>query len=292
MNQILENFSWEDYFSIDAVHSSTLKEVYSRSLYHAMIPKGAKSDSLKTGGATDELLFDPENFKNKYALRPLDDNGKELNANSNAYKEWKASLTNQEILSKKEYDECYFLAKTLKEDASISLWLNSLVYKQPSLLYKDPYFGVDCIARPDGISKINGNIILWDLKTTKSSNPRFFKFDIYKLGYHLQMAHYLLGMIETGLIATPIENCTAFLVAIEKKTNVITIFKLNPSMIMEGLRIRNEALEKLVKAKEKRYFPAYSDEIVEVDHITKEESLVVFDDIEDDEDDEDSEAAF
>jgi hypothetical protein len=287
MNKIIENLSEKEYFQLEGIHQSFLKKIYSTSVLHAYLSKEIKTKSKTNGSLVDTLIFSPDSVRENYEIIPLKADGKELNKNSTDYKQWEASIISQGKmpLSKKVLEQAERTAYKLKENPIFLEYLDTAIYKQVTLLFDDPTTGLQCVARPDGISKINGNIILWDLKTTRNINPFFFKKDIYNFGYHLQAAQYIIAMKLNGIITSLYENTPAFLVAVETSTGIMQVFKLSPSMIMEGLRAREEAIIKWKTALETKVYPGYSDDVIEVEHTPREEPIS-FDDDEESENDE------
>jgi hypothetical protein len=60
-----------------------------------------------------------------------------------------------------------------------------------TLIWSDPETGVPCKARPDYLSAHAGWLV--DLKTAASANPRSWRDQAYRLGYHARASWYLDG---------------------------------------------------------------------------------------------------
>jgi hypothetical protein len=109
----------------------------------------------------------------------------------------------------------------------------------------------------------NGHNVV-ELKTTKSSDPRFFWRDSFKFGYHAALAWYLDGCaLQFGRRTAPNE---AYIVAVESsRPYIVTVFRVPPALIEIGRRQNRAWLDRLADCEKAQKWPGYAEGIVELE---------------------------
>ena len=166
----------KEYHEIDAISASGLKMMKKsfRLYYLKNKLKRNYSKALDMGTAFHEAVLEPEKF---------DIGNFSLGAASAASLE--CMINNAQVMFGYIIEKCW---------------------KEISFFYKNEDLGVDQRLRVDAYDPEEG--IVYDLKSTRYSNPAKFESEAYELGYHIQAAWYLDVLRALGYRA----NGFAFLV--------------------------------------------------------------------------------
>lgn len=250
----------ELYRQWDAVSQTLLKA-------YAACPAKAKwadehpsppTEAQLTGRVCHTATFEPHRFDELYVAHDKPDcrtkKGKE---------EW-AELTAQA-------DESGKTIITMR-DYNLACWTRDAVRAHPAaaeLLVHDGDAEVSAVwygagehaaepykARFDWLPK--SHAFIFDLKTARSVEPHAFQRAVLSYGYHVQAAMYLCGYE----MATGNECATFYIVAVEKHPpNVVSVFKLDDSLLDDGRDIINCGAEEIVRCRRENHWPGYSDKL-------------------------------
>jgi hypothetical protein len=179
-----------------SISSSGLRTIFSKSPKHYWCdspynPKrrenGTTTAAMTLGRATHHLLLGEQNFRSKFAVRPLKIGNEPWNGNRNSCKAWleekaAAGLT---VIKPDEVEQIRGMAKSLFEEPLIQKGLmNGLI--EHSLIWKDNETGVWLKARPDAVPEDSDMFV--DLKTTSSTDWEDMRKAIREHGYYQQAA--------------------------------------------------------------------------------------------------------
>lgn len=182
LNEIREGLPFDEYCQIVAMNPSTLvKGVKSlKHLRHGWYNRGEDSDDLLWGRAVHCLLFEPEQFEQRYCYYygRRDKRVKE-------YQEFLAEHQGCEVLSRYQYDSALEAARSFVDDPHVQPLIES-GKAEVSLLCADQ--GLQCKGRLDWITTGCGYIV--DLKTTRSIEAKSFGRDFYKFHYDIKLGLY------------------------------------------------------------------------------------------------------
>jgi exodeoxyribonuclease VIII len=121
-------------------------------------------------------------------------------------------------------------------------------------------------AKPDAIIEPCDDYpsgLIFDLKSSVSAKPSDFANQAYKLGYHIQAAHYCDGFMQTyGTDAPPV---FMFLAAEKTAPYLCQWFKCSDRMLEVGITERDELTEKIEQAATAGIWGGYSDKIETLD---------------------------
>lgn len=222
------------------------------------------TQSMQQGSLVDAYITDFDRFRDRYFVLPEDAPSKptktQLNAKNpsattiaaiEAWREINESAAGKEIITKADLSITRQIHDVLLSDPDIAPILDS-----DWAASQDPFFwtaeaGYDARYLPD-IETENGE--LWDLKLTRSANPRLFRAQSYSLGYDIQLDHYRQGYIakngvpptRIGIIAYEWEwphNC-CLLIADEE-------------LLEHGHERGEEAVAKVLQCREAGFWPSY-----------------------------------
>lgn len=114
----------------------------------------------------------------------------------------------------------------------------------------------------------NGHNVV-ELKTTKSSDPRFFWRDSWRLCYHGALAWYLDGCAaQFGRRTIPDE---AYIVAVESAAPyIVTVFRVPLELIEIGRRQNRQWLDRLAECEKAKEWPGYATGIVDLEYDQRE----------------------
>lgn len=210
-NKMIENLSNNDYHSFYAISASGLKQAYKDPKLYANKDKLMRlpSPALDIGTAAHEALLEPDDFRiDNYKLTP-------------------ANVTKLEIMinnGKVMFD--YILSKTENE--------RSLFFKDNGFIRK---------VRPDAYDAEKG--IIYDVKTTRYSDPDKFARDAYNLGYFIQASYY----VDTLRLAGYKADYFAFLVIPNESPCEPFAFQVGDFEIEDGREKYTEIIQNILDYK-------------------------------------------
>lgn len=257
---IIKNQSEQDYNEMEGVRSSILTIVDRQTLAHAKarLDDATESDkgALVIGSAAHDYILRPSIFYKKWGILPHDYDGRTTKG-----KELKAKLEGEfsgNIIKHDDHMLLSNLSKSLNQHPSITKLLNSITDTELSLTWEED--GIKCKARLDAVVKIGEQIILFDLKTSRSAAQRDFEGSCVSYGYLIQSAHYLRGAKANGIID---ENNNNFIhVVIEKEAPFCcAAYCLDDASLELGDKRRKEAIRKFALASGSGIWPGYSEQI-------------------------------
>lgn len=202
----------------------------------------SESKALNFGIATHMALYEPDRLLQSLAVRPLNDDGKLLNANTNAYKDWKAEqlaagrviITPAEELAIK-----HMLAALGRSPSFRQLRRLRPFFREQSITWTDPETGLRLKIRTDTVRErpSDGAWVIEDLKTCSDARPDAFTRDCIRYRYFDRSAFY-----QDGIEALTGKRPRVVLVPVQKDDPYqVAVYEPAPHRLEEG-RARNRAL--------------------------------------------------
>lgn len=192
----------------------------------------------------------------KYVRRPVDEDGKQIAANTKVYKAWLETIGDKIPVAADLYDDLYKALSAFADNKRAMKLLAGAEIEQ-SIYAKDHESGLLVKARPD----IWGGDVLGDLKTTDEIN-QWFQKRVFDFGYDFQMAHY--GEVIAASGHTRIKDY--IIIAFEPKPPFgIKMFRFSISDIMDAEKLRRQYLNEISVCIKENKFPCYSDEIITIE---------------------------
>lgn len=171
-----------------------------------------------------------------------------------AYQEFLREHDGKQILSPKEMDSVFGMRASIERHPRAMELLQGT--REKTILFD--WCGRRCRATPDVFTPRR----VVELKSTRSSEPRKFKWQLRSLFYHGQLGFYDNALRIAGL-ADPVEHC---IVAVEStKPYPVTVFSLTYELVDRGLRSCRMWMEALNVCEQSKVWPAYAEADVEVD---------------------------
>jgi len=208
-----------DYFALPGVNWSTLKHMRDSAKAYRYACDNQRADSLPLmlGRAVHAAVLAPSLFDAEFVV---------WDGGDRRGKDWAAFKAEHEGRTILKSDE-----KALVDDISAAVLADPVAAAmladgdaEHPILWTDPATGLACKARADLVDK--RRLLLLDLKTTRSIDPRRFGNECARLGYHQQMAHYAAGCLH-GLGWAPQAHV---LVAVEKDPpHDVGVFEIPPA---------------------------------------------------------------
>lgn len=187
----------DDYHAAEGVSSSKLGCLIDcPSKYHNIMKQ---TNATSIGQAFHSYLLEPDVFKKEYGIL------EEPNGVTKAAKEEKKFYTEKGMLTIKRKD--FNIINKMKESVMCDSALKKLFDESLESYVEHSGFweytedgwenGILCKFRPDYLVKVGGSIIIVDIKTINSSEPKNIESSIAKRSYHRQAAFYIDGAKKT-----------------------------------------------------------------------------------------------
>lgn len=209
-----DNMGNEAYHRLEGISASGIKKALSEPQLYLKkhLLQRLPSPALDIGTALHEAVLERDKFHiSKYNLKPADE------------EKLKVMINNTKVM----FD--YILKNTANEH---------------SFIYYDEGIGQNRKVRVDAYDEANG--IIYDVKSTRYSDPQAFARDAYKLGYHVQASFYLDTLKMMGYKA----NHFAFLVTPSENPFEPFAFEVSQDLIEDGRAIYSEAVPDILGMKQ------------------------------------------
>ena len=241
-----------EYDGIDAVNWSSLK-VLARSpahYRHARTVKREDTPALQRGRLVHLAVFEPAVFLSTVAVFDGRRAGKEWEA-------FKAAHAGSEIVKPDEIEEISAIADAVRREPSAAKHLVSgaaEVAVRWSRTVKLPdgsaHAEVDCKGRLDFVSSDG---VLVDLKTTRDASPDGFGREVWRYGYHTQMAWY-----RDGYESATGKRLRVVLVAVEAAApHVVAVYRVPDDILDMGREHYEALLGRYAECRRENRWPGY-----------------------------------
>lgn len=224
------------------------------------------TESMEHGSLVDAYITDDEAFNERYFAIPEGSPKRPTLTQLNAAKpsestqalisHWQRierEANGRKIISAADVARAHAIMQVLAADESIGPIITSdwLAAQEPHFWLADG--GYEARYLPD-IETADSD--LWDLKLTRSANPRLFKAQSYSLGYDIQLDHYRQGYRDkhgrdprrVGIIAYEWEwphNCCLFIA--------------DDELLQHGHQRGEDAVQAVLRARESGQWPSYGE---------------------------------
>lgn len=182
----------EQYFAIDAVSITRLKEIDRSPLhYRHLLANPKESDALTLGTAAHSAILEPETFADDYAIWT-----RRTEANASAprrgqhWDAFKAEHPGQRILTVEENAYAQAIARAVRFDEVANKYL---VTGDAEVVMQWEIVGRRAKSRADWVTEIDGKPVLVGLKSTRDCRHTLFAKQAVNLGYDLQWSWYADG---------------------------------------------------------------------------------------------------
>lgn len=177
------------------------------------------------------------------------------NEKSKAWQEFQAEHAGKVILNRRETDEASGIASAITGHRLAMRAIEGCTLEQ-TLQWS--VGGVDARGTPDAFN----HALLVELKTTRSSDPRWFIRDAIRRHYHAQLAWYQDGIDRAGLPKPP-ELC---IIAVESvRPHPVVVYRLSERAVEMGRRLCKLWLEQYLACAQSGSWPGYTESLLELD---------------------------
>lgn len=249
------------YHAVDACSATRLAKMR-RTPAHCMasLLEDERTPALDFGTAAHAAILEPDTFETLYALDPEHPEKGGYPAgwrNTKAYKDARAELEGQRIISTVDRETCLRLRDAVwNAGGDITAVMEAKAATEVSYLVADPDAGIDLKCRPD-IEVPSAHTVV-DLKTTVDAGPWAFARSISSYGYHIAKNFYLHTMDLAGLARW---DFYLFLVVEKTPPYAVALYDLDPDATDQGRREMDVLLESYARCKQRSEWPAYPSEI-------------------------------
>jgi exodeoxyribonuclease VIII len=250
-----DKLSNAEYHATDAISSSDVKMVHSKSLAHWKAKVYKSSPTFDMGTAVHAMCLEAE--KNLVMRGPDTRRGK---AWSEAYEA--AQIDGKTLLTSGDYDLARNVADSVLFHPVGQRMAGPSTINEASFFATDPETGLAIKTRPDSYWEENG--VLYDIKTTNSSaDPKSVAKTILDYSYHVQAAFYMKVLTWAGYKA---ERFAFVFVEKSAPPYAVNVTELTPEFLDYGHAIVDETLAKIKEANDAGVYPTgFSDQINVVD---------------------------
>jgi hypothetical protein len=235
--------TFTEYLKIDAVSASGLKAMRKspREYLYATTQGRKATRAMGLGTGTHAAVFEPERFAREYVVWDGDRRGKAYDAFCEAH-------ASEVILKRGEFELCCGMRDAARAHPVAGPLLTPPGEAEKVWLWKDPLTGLDCKARSDWW-RLG---LLADLKTSADIDARRFAATVYRLGYHIQAAHY-----RAALVANGIEDAPPFtIIAVESSPpHDVAVFEIDDDFLYAGERERTALMAKVADCRLTHLYP-------------------------------------
>lgn len=260
---ILKNLSEKEYNEIPALRSSIVTTIDRQTLAHAKAQIDGlyePSKSQKLGIDAHSYLLTRSKFEAEYGIYSEGYNGtkKEGKAEKALLLE---TFKEENLIKYEDFQKLKAWEKTILADPFTKALYENIFETELTLVWDED--GIQCKARIDALSKVQGQIIPIDFKTAVSASEEEFCRSLVKWQYPIQAAHYLEGLKRTGIIDKNNNNFTHIVLEKSAPYLVAPYIVDDGSLDIAQIR-RHHAMRKYQLAMQTGEWPGYPSGIVTV----------------------------
>lgn len=223
------------------------------------------SEALRIGSLVHMALLEPSLFLQRYRMVP-NFGSKRTNKYKEEYAKWTAKQSADSVFLEK--DDYHLITGIVQKVLNNPVAKGTISGGVPerSGYFRDPETGVKCKIRPDVVNMLDiggtPKHALIDFKTARSAKMMDFFRAIGRYRYDVQMAFYCDGY---KAITGHDVDYPLFLVAEKEPPYACAIYQLSKSALEAGRRDYKLALQTLKVCIETERWPAYDDQVREIE---------------------------
>jgi hypothetical protein len=261
LSSVSATMSPEEYFAMDAVNQSLLKQVL-RSPAHAkayLAGKKPPTPAMQFGTAVHSSVLNPQNFENEVAILP--DINRRTKEGKLQYEKFLKNADGKAIIDRDRAVDCIQVGQSVARSQTARELLSVRDIEQ-AFLWKDEKTSLVCKARVDAYSNNSKKVI--DLKTAQDASPHAFARSVAKFGYHIQAAFYLRAVSGFQKAVEAYEDGWRFYIVAVESTSPYSVasYKLDQRAIIEGDSKIDQALGVWAECRLLDDFQGYPDEVI------------------------------
>lgn len=243
-----------EYGTWDAANFSTLK-CFRRSAAHAremLVNPPEQTPAMLLGQATHAAVLEPNVFEDQYVAAPKLD--RRFKADKEKWEAFQRDNKSKEILTAQEFDLCIAMREAALANPIVAEIVSEKGSTELGFVWDDAHTGQRCKGRCDRFSRLWGNSVISDLKTTENATPSAWEREVVKYAYHAQAAFYLDGLNE----CRPAMNRKFLWLVIEKNPPyALAIYEPDEATLDKGKRMYRNWLRQWSMCRETNVWPGY-----------------------------------
>lgn len=255
---IVEGMPAAEYHAVEACSASRLKAMRRSPAHcrHQIDNPDEDKRALIIGDACHAAVLEPKRFVN-FVKAPRCD--KRTKAGKLEWEVFHRSTAGQTILEPDEWDLVCAVNRAVRDTrAAERLLIGGGGRCELSAFWEDKFTGQLCKMRADRVVDLPGfGRVCVDLKTTADASPEAFARSVHRFGYHIQAAHYLIGLAAVG------EPCDAFvIVAVEKDPpHCVAVYAIDDATVQQGHKERDRLIRVYADCEKSGVWPGYPETI-------------------------------
>ena len=260
------------YHARTEISNSMLGDIDPPYRYHAryvaaeLVPR-VSTTAMDEGAATHMLMLEPDQFKDRFAIKEKVDGrskaGKEYNAVFAAENEGKTILTTEQLA------KCEAMANAAFNHEAAAELLRKPGINEATVLFNYPAKGMAngmaCRSRIDKIIPGDGAAdgIIIDIKTAKSASPNGFQRAIINYNYHQQAMFYRDGLAACG--EPGYEGAAdwpfVWIVVESSAPYCVGVYTMDDEPAQRGRELHQQAISTLAACLKENHWPQYTNGI-------------------------------
>jgi exodeoxyribonuclease VIII len=265
------NIDRATYDAHKAANYSTLKH-FRRTPAHARVAiehPAEASDAQAFGTAVHCALLEPAKFVDRYTVMPdlttgcknKDGTISKSPKSTDDYKKrlaaFEAANVGKLLLEPEEAAACKAIAESIAACRTASELLTGPGKNELGVAWNDRDSGSPCKAMLDRLTQHEGRTCVVDIKTTQDASESAFAWDVYRYGYYLQAAWYLIGL---NSLAVGLRRFV--FIAIETKPPfAVAVYELDAESILIGMEEMRGYMREFEACRAMGVWPGYADEV-------------------------------
>lgn len=194
----------KEYREYPALNHSTLKlfmQANSPKHFKYLLTQQDDSDEKNYGSLVHCLALEPDKIDDEFLVIPKID--RRSKAGKEAYELAMRNPQNKTVVSEDQMQSALALVNSLEEREEWQRLMDKVIEKEKVVIRSETHAlgNIDLKCRIDFITRNSSkDLILWDLKTTKSIKPHAFKNSFLDYGYATQAAFYQMLYSEPNVV--------------------------------------------------------------------------------------------
>lgn len=251
---------FESYILWSALSQSDLKSARTmRHLRHRLdsVPE-RPSPSQCTGTAFHTILLEPETWRDRIAIAPInEETGESYGRKTKAWADAEEANSDKTLISRSDLQDVHAMALAARENETVAMLRSASKVVEASAVWNDADYGVLCKGRFDCLIELQDRVIVADFKTTGDASPDRFGSDCMKYGYVFQMAFYRRACS----VLFPGKKFVPYLIAVESEAPYcVASYSIDSETLAVGESQVRTKLWQYAKAVKENEWPGYEAE--------------------------------
>ena len=242
-----------EYLADNGINWSTLKHMRDSPAHYraALALDFVASRAMDLGTVTHAALLEPERL---YDLIAVWDGGRKA---GKAWDAFEAANPGRVIVKPRDINDVENMRDAVLAHPEAARLLALPGRSETPIFWTDPTTGLRC----KGLLDRWADDVLIDLKTTRSTDPRFFASQAARLGYHLQLAHYA-----AGIEALTGKRPEVYMIAVENTPpHDVAVYLLTDDILIPAAETIGGLLAKVAECRASGQWPGRNAGIVPLD---------------------------